>query len=309
MSDALSEMFQAVRIESTFCGRAELTAPWGFWNAGSPDARFYVFLDGAAVILMAGGAEPVALGPGDYVVLPHGAAHSLQDSVSSRALPLNGSLAREASMERRTLRFGGGGRATSFISGHLRLDRPRAKLLLDFLPPLLRLPGTSAAAQHEVRDILASGAVEIEAAAPGSAAILNRLSELLFFHAVRAYISTNSIEEETCNRLARLPQVAAAIRLIQSDLAAQWTVRGLASHVGMSRSGFAAAFTTALSEPPMQYVVNQRMQRAADLLKSPAIGVAQVASQVGYDSDISFARAFKRRFGMAPGAYRRSMQS
>jgi AraC-like DNA-binding protein len=35
------------------------------------------------------------------------------------------------------------------------------------------------------------------------------------------------------------------------------------------------------------------------------MSMAAVAGRVGYNTEISFARAFKRHFGVTPGAYRR----
>ncbi|WP_036259684.1 AraC family transcriptional regulator [Methylocapsa aurea] len=306
MLDHLSEMLQAIRIESSFCGRAELTAPWSFRHPGSADARFYVFLEGAAAILLGDRAEAVAIGPGDYVMLPHGAAHILQDSALSRIAPFDASFARSEGDRRQTLRFGGGGRATAFISGYLRIDRLRGKQLLDILPPLLHLRAGSSARHREIGGILAEGAAEIESAAPGSVAVLNRLSELFFIRAVRGHFSEGSDSAEAYDRIPGSPQVVAALRLIGHDPAAQWTVGGLARRVGMSRSGFAAAFSEAMGQPPMRYVADQRMLRAAELLKSPTVGITQIASETGYGSDIAFGRVFKRRFGITPGAYRRA---
>ena len=56
----------------------------------------------------------------------------------------------------------------------------------------------------------------------------------------------------------------------------------------------------------MRYLQSLRMQRAKKLLRNQQATVAAVATQVGYQSDVAFAAAFKREVGTAPGAYRRS---
>ena len=48
------------------------------------------------------------------------------------------------------------------------------------------------------------------------------------------------------------------------------------------------------------------LARAAELLKSHAMAVPEVARRVGYNSESSFVRAFKKRYNMTPGTYRRS---
>jgi AraC-like DNA-binding protein len=50
-----------------------------------------------------------------------------------------------------------------------------------------------------------------------------------------------------------------------------------------------------------------RLNLAATLLKKENLSVGEVSQRVGYDSDTGFSSAFKRRYGTAPGAYRRKI--
>jgi AraC-like DNA-binding protein len=88
-----------------------------------------------------------------------------------------------------------------------------------------------------------------------------------------------------------------------------WTVESLASAVALSRSGFAAQFHALVGQPPLEYLAQWRMNRAAHLLAESDLGVGEVAEQVGYRSDTSFQRAFKRLQGVAPGTFRRNRSS
>ncbi len=55
----------------------------------------------------------------------------------------------------------------------------------------------------------------------------------------------------------------------------------------------------------MRYLAMWRMQVAAQRLREGHRSVAQVAFDVGYESEAAFNRAFKREFGTGPGAWRR----
>ena len=55
----------------------------------------------------------------------------------------------------------------------------------------------------------------------------------------------------------------------------------------------------------MQYLGNWRLQLAAALLDRPGTRVANVAAEVGYESEAAFNRAFKRQVGVPPGAWRK----
>ena len=74
----------------------------------------------------------------------------------------------------------------------------------------------------------------------------------------------------------------------------------------MSRSAFSARFTEVVGEPAMQYVTRVRMHVAADRLGYGRATVREVASELGYDSEASFSRAYKREVGVSPGSTRRS---
>ena len=103
---------------------------------------------------------------------------------------------------------------------------------------------------------------------------------------------------------ARDPIVGKSLGLLHTRIAHPWTMANLAEQVGISRSALVERFTRYLSEPPMTYLTRWRLQLAARSLASTARGVAEIAADVGYESEAAFNRAFKREFGQPPGRYR-----
>jgi AraC-like DNA-binding protein len=85
-----------------------------------------------------------------------------------------------------------------------------------------------------------------------------------------------------------------------------WTVADLAASVNMSRSVFSDRFTTLVGAPPLLYLTRWRMHLASRWLREERVSLGEVASRLGYESEPSFSRAFKRHIGVAPGAVRRS---
>ena len=83
-----------------------------------------------------------------------------------------------------------------------------------------------------------------------------------------------------------------------------WTIAALANDVGISRSVTAERFRRYLSETPIAYLTLWRLQLGAQKLKSTSSSVAQIADEVGYESEPSFNRAFKREFGLPPARFR-----
>jgi AraC-like DNA-binding protein len=72
---------------------------------------------------------------------------------------------------------------------------------------------------------------------------------------------------------------------------------------------FADRFGHFVQDSPMHYLTRWRMQLATRLLESTGVGVAQVAAEVGYESEAAFNRAFKKFVGVPPGAWRRGRQA
>jgi len=83
-----------------------------------------------------------------------------------------------------------------------------------------------------------------------------------------------------------------------------WSVESLSDVAGLSRSIFSERFTALLGVSPARYLLQWRMRLAAAWLRHEHMTVAEVASLLGYESDASFSRAFKRFIGVAPGAFR-----
>jgi AraC-like DNA-binding protein len=73
----------------------------------------------------------------------------------------------------------------------------------------------------------------------------------------------------------------------------------------MSRSAFAVRFKELLGQTPLEYVTEWRMQKAMQLLQQRDKKLTDVARSVGYESDASFSKAFKRVVRANPGEYLR----
>jgi transcriptional regulator GlxA family with amidase domain len=64
-----------------------------------------------------------------------------------------------------------------------------------------------------------------------------------------------------------------------------------------------------LGESPLAYLGRWRLRLAARLLETSTKPVLQIALEVGYGSESTFNRAFKRAHGVPPAAYRRQTQA
>jgi transcriptional regulator GlxA family with amidase domain len=98
--------------------------------------------------------------------------------------------------------------------------------------------------------------------------------------------------------------VGKTLALMHRNPAHPWTIASLAKEAGISRSVLAERFRHYLNQPPMAYLTRWRLQLGAQMLASTSHSVAQIAAEVGYESEAAFNRAFKREFKLPPARFR-----
>jgi AraC-like DNA-binding protein len=84
------------------------------------------------------------------------------------------------------------------------------------------------------------------------------------------------------------------------------TVADLARTAGLSPAHFSREFRRAFGEPPHQYLLTRRLERAAALLRDTDRSVTDVCFAVGLSSLGSFVSSFGRVYATTPSAYRAS---
>src|SRR5581483_4178656 len=136
-----------------------------------------------------GVAEPIALGAGDLVVLPHGGGHQIADAPGAPSTPLASLLADGEPGACRRLRHGGGGARTTLICGAFTFQGDTGHPLLARLPTILHLPrATDHAAWLE--PLLRVLAAETAVPRPGSETVINGVVDIVFVQALRAWLAT-----------------------------------------------------------------------------------------------------------------------
>ena len=100
-------------------------------------------------------------------------------------------------------------------------------------------------------------------------------------------------------------RLAPVLRQMHAGLARAWTVAQLAKTAALSRSAFFEHFTRTVGVTPMHYLLAWRMAVAKDLLARHGLGIAEVASRVGYGSASAFSAAFARVVGCSPAEFSR----
>lgn len=305
-ADVLAEVLDTLRLSTHIHGRFELYAPWGLQFSPSPGAHIVLIARGGARLEAEGHEGAVVLSAGDLALLPHGGGHTLRDAEGS---PLH-VLGQGECMRARgvgPIRLGGEGARTCLVAASFRFGVESRTPLFEKLPPLIHIPADDPAAAGSLAPAVQLLLSESSSSSPGATVIMSRLADILLVQALRAHVMGGQCKENGLRALVD-PRIGKALGLLHERPAEPWTVESLAAAVALSRSGFAARFTALVGEPPLEYLARWRMTKAAQLLRESQVPLIEVAERVGYTSEASFNRAFKRWAGTAPGTYRREQR-
>jgi AraC-like DNA-binding protein len=110
--------------------------------------------------------------------------------------------------------------------------------------------------------------------------------------------------EPAARRGVRDPRIAAALERILGHYAEPLDVDELARTARMSRFHFGRLFREQVGMSPYRTLLRTRIERAAELLRAGRCSVTEAALTVGFRDLGRFGRAFRERFGCAPGEMR-----
>ncbi|MBE0463699.1 MAG: AraC family transcriptional regulator [Halomonadaceae bacterium] len=320
--DFLSEMLCSVRLSGAVFFEVDAAAPWV--AAAPPKEKiaqtvvsgaqhvidYHVIVEGSCWTRLTNpDSQPIKLGAGSVVVFPQGDTHVLASDPGLDAEPNFAAfdeIARGRSLPFHIDLRGGEVGTTRLLCGFLGCDVAPFNPLISALPRVIHVPDGYGSGEGFLGHLIGAAVRETQATDAGSDGILVKLSELIFIEVIRRYAASMPLDADGWLAGLRDPAVGRALRLLHRDCAHPWTVAELAREAGMSRTILSERFTALLGIPPMAYLTSWRMQRAASLLCAGTATLAQITDAIGYESEASFSRAFKRMTGLSPSHWRQN---
>jgi len=316
--DVLSDLLRTVRLSGGVFFNVRAVAPW---VAAAPHSShlaaslrpgaehvipYHVVVEGECFAGLVDG-EKVRMKAGDVIVIPHGDPHVLADRPDRSADPDPGQYGalQNVDLPVRVDVGGEGPSSARLVCGFLGCDTRPFNPLLETLPAVIHQSSSSASDAPWLRHFLDVAVAESEQKRAGGDAVLARLSELMFVEVLRHYVDSLPAGQPGWLAGMRDPAIARALTRLHASPGHPWTLESLAEEVAVSRSVLAERFAQLVGTPVMQYLARWRMQVAAGLLAQGGSKIAEIALEVGYDSEAAFSRAFKKLVGASPGAWRR----
>ena len=261
-------------------------------------ATVHYTLAGAGVLRIGDGA-PLTLNRHDFVVVPPRQRQRIEAG-GGRHATLPARACRPLGEGLRQIAVGDGERGVVMACGVIRVTYRRTTGLFDYLrEPIVE----SFADDPPVRRAFETFLAEMAAPRPGTRALAEAVMKQCLVVLLRRHCASGECRVPWLTALED-PRLGAVVAAMLDDPAAPLTVAGLADIAGMSRSTFAAHFVAAFGRPPMDFIKELRLRRAARLLVEGDLPIKSVARAVGYDSRSYFSRAFKARYGVDPARFR-----
>lgn len=133
---------------------------------------------------------------------------------------------------------------------------------------------------------------------------IDHVSLALLSHLTTHYTVYSAVQADLRGRLAPW-QERRAKEMLLANIDGKVGLDELAYACGLSRSHFARSFKSSTGLAPLQWLHNQRIERAKDLLLNSFLTIELIADQCGFSDQSHFTRAFFKSVGATPAAWRR----
>ncbi|MBQ6596833.1 MAG: AraC family transcriptional regulator [Lentisphaeria bacterium] len=105
-------------------------------------------------------------------------------------------------------------------------------------------------------------------------------------------------------QLAHIGQLSQLMTVLAREYHRPWNLGKMARSVNMSVSAFRQEFRKLTGVPPMEYLLQLRLEHSVNLLGGPGGSLGEIAAACGFSSANYYSRQFKKYFGIAPSRYR-----
>ncbi|HEY0291171.1 MAG TPA: AraC family transcriptional regulator [Hansschlegelia sp.] len=301
-ADPLTDMLQGLRLDGVEYGRCRLAAPWAFSFPDEPGARFHFVADKGCWLQAPDGAW-AELTAGDAVLLPRGSAHALASDPDAISRPFPRWRCQPICDNIFDLQSSGEGEGCVLFDGVMRFNLDSLHPLLRMMPDVMRT-NELLRSEPTIPWLLDAMGREVAMDRVGANGIVTRLADVLAAQIIRSWVEHGCGDATGWIAAVRNPEIGRVLAAIHANPERDWQISDLARVMGASRSSFAGKFAEMVGETPARYVAQVRMHLARQWLLRDRARISEVAQRLGYDSEASFSRAFKRIIGAAPSRFR-----
>lgn len=301
--DVLSNVLRAIRLHASSYYCVDFSSPWGIDEPQAECGTFHAVIRGSAWLSVAGQDTPILLSAGDIIAFPTGTPHQISEQPNSNLIP---GLDVLEMIRHNTNPFANGPSVVTLLCGFFQYKKNTWLPLLRDMPSILHIKSDVDPQLDWLNSLVKALAFESRHLQPGSEVMVDRLTEVLVIQMFRWHMNNKQSSSGYFQALAD-DRLSRALSLIHKQPSKAWTVEVLGRSVSMSRTAFANHFHAVVGMTPLAYLSQWRMHIAYELLAESNESMLSIAEQVGYKSEASFGKAFKKIIGISPGKVRRKV--
>lgn len=123
---------------------------------------------------------------------------------------------------------------------------------------------------------------------------------------ILSHMVDNSRDARPVRYYAQTRYVNMAAELIAESYNKRVRISEIADKVGINRSYLTNIFKREMNMSPQEFLINFRLEKAAEMLRESEEPVGSIASAVGYTDALTFSKAFKQKYSVTPTEFRNS---
>ena len=296
--DPLSDVLALLNARGVLSARLVAGGDWCIQSPAYEGVRFGALLKGTCQLAIDGLAPVIDLRAGDGYLLTDGRRYRIGSDIALPGVNMHDVLEQVVD----GIAYCGNRPDVQMLGGRFHLEGSHARYLLDGLPPVIHVPGGSDEATVQ-RWVLERISIELATRQVGLSAMMDNLAHIMVVQMLRDYLAAGRRDVGWLAALSDNKVGPVLTRMHEAPMR-RWTVEELASLAGMSRSAFAARFSSLVGTSPLDYLIRWRMRLAARALVQGTASISTIAYAHGYESESAFSNAFKRVMGSAPRSYR-----
>jgi len=174
----------------------------------------------------------------------------------------------------------------------------------DLDPARLTVPPLDGLHLPNLRAAMAAVEAELSVGGVGGPLASESLANVLAVHLLRHVVAPCQPTRRRDGALSRA-KLRAVTEYVEEHLDAGLSLQQMAAVAHLSAYHFARQFKVATGQPPHQYVIARRVERAQQLLRQDRdLSLVEIAACVGFSDQSHFSHHFKRVIGVTPGQFR-----
>lgn len=308
------EVLHYLKLESVYYSRSLFQGEQ--WAVNIPTyqdtSMFHVVVAGGCLVKV--NDTLLELNVGDVLFLPRSPGHQVMASESVKPVDLYSLPVKKVSAIYETLEVGPeqlesrpeqepgsekesgpeSVRETIMLCGVVKIAHPSGEMLVNDMPDVIHVQK-----EQHLFNTMMDGIVDLifqeaEGGFLGGESVITRLVDILMIQTIRQWVLSSEVHHGQWLDALKDPKIGKALSKIHNHPEKAWTIELLGQEVGMSRTAFATKFSELVGDSPMNYLTLWRMNLAELRLKSGEKADLDFIESLGYQSESSFRRAFKK---------------